>query len=222
MSDTTERILDVAEQMFADAGIDAVSVRSVIEAAGVNVAAVHYHFGGREELICAVLRRRVVPLNAVRLERLERVVLAAGSVPPALEDVLRAFIAPVFELLEQTPQAAWLLAQVYVSPSDSVRTYFYELFVELVQRFGAVLAWSLAGVLPDDVAWCRVQFTWGAMLHTLSKHRRHASMSQHGFLPTELCGAQLVEEWVQFCAAGLRAPTSNLTVAPPGDFPGEQ
>jgi len=69
---TKERILDAAERLFAEKGVDATSLRQVTGAAGVNVAAIHYHFGSKEELLRAVIARRFDPVNQERLKQLDR------------------------------------------------------------------------------------------------------------------------------------------------------
>jgi AcrR family transcriptional regulator len=69
-ADTKDRILDAAEALFARQGFSSTSLRSVIAEAGVNLAAVHYHFGPREELIRAVFARRFDPINRRRIELL--------------------------------------------------------------------------------------------------------------------------------------------------------
>src|SRR5690242_8727288 len=56
---TRDRILDLAEDMFAESGIDKVSLRAVTAAAGVNVSAIHYHFGSKDELLRAIFIRRL-------------------------------------------------------------------------------------------------------------------------------------------------------------------
>jgi len=48
--ETHERILDAAQKLFAEKGLDATSVRDITTAAECNVAAVNYHFGGKENL----------------------------------------------------------------------------------------------------------------------------------------------------------------------------
>lgn len=204
--ETVDRLLDVAERMFAEQGIDRVSVRAVQAAAGANVAAVHYHFGSRQQLIRAVVRRRVEPLSAERLQRLAQVESAHPQGPLPLEDVLRAFIGPVFELSARLPHVGWLLAHLQVAADDSLRADFYELFAPLIERYGRALARAVPADLPPDAAWCRVQFTWGAMIHTLSRERRNRTLGPGVALPPELTGTDLIEQWVAFCAAGLRAP----------------
>ena len=69
-AETKDRILDAAESLFARQGFSSTSLRSVIAEAGVNLAAVHYHFGPREELIRAVFARRFDPINRKRIELL--------------------------------------------------------------------------------------------------------------------------------------------------------
>ena len=69
-TDTKDRILDSAEGLFAKRGFASTSLRNVIAEAGVNLAAVHYHFGSKEELIRAVFARRFEPINRERLRLL--------------------------------------------------------------------------------------------------------------------------------------------------------
>ena len=73
MSATKEKILDTAERLFAEQGIGATSLRQIIGVAGVNLAAVHYHFGSKEALLEAVFARRIERVNRERLEMLDRV-----------------------------------------------------------------------------------------------------------------------------------------------------
>jgi AcrR family transcriptional regulator len=91
MTGTKEKILDTAERLIGEQGYAATSLRHVIAEAGVNLAAVHYHFGSKEELLDAVVVRKVTPLNEARIARLERVEAETGSGPLDVEKVLEAF-----------------------------------------------------------------------------------------------------------------------------------
>src|SRR4051794_18326206 len=95
--DTRERILDVAERLFGERGLDRVSIRDITREAKANLAAINYHFGGKEDLIAAVLERRVVPVNEARIAALDAAEKAAGRKGPGLEAILQAFIRPAVE-----------------------------------------------------------------------------------------------------------------------------
>ncbi len=87
---TRERLLDAAERVFAEKGYHATTVRDITEAAGVNVAAVHYHFGGKKELYLELFRKRFDHMAAVRESALA---LAAGRDPAEdLAAVVRGFV----------------------------------------------------------------------------------------------------------------------------------
>ena len=83
-SDTVQRILDAAEVLFAQKGFAETSLRAITSRAGVNLAAVNYHFGSKEALIQAVFERYLTPfcqaLDA-KLEELEGETRSGGEVP---------------------------------------------------------------------------------------------------------------------------------------------
>src|SRR5881628_1017735 len=92
-SDTRSRILDVAEELFGERGLDRVSIRDITRKAKVNLAAINYHFGSKEDLIAAIFEREFVPVNEARLAALDAV-QRAGKKDPKLEAILEAFIRP--------------------------------------------------------------------------------------------------------------------------------
>ena len=96
---TRALLVETAERLFAEQGVDAVSVRAVNAAAGVGAASVHYHFGAKDELLRAV----VMDLGAVlaAATRVNVDVLAAAPEPPTPESVVRAVTGPYLELLHQ-------------------------------------------------------------------------------------------------------------------------
>src|SRR5258707_12134788 len=85
--DTKSRILDVAEQLFMEHGFEATSLRQLTSSAGVNLAAVNYHFGTKEELFQTVLTRRLDPMNQERIELLGRLERDHGNRPLARERI---------------------------------------------------------------------------------------------------------------------------------------
>src|SRR6266699_1393796 len=97
LRDTRTRVLDVAEELFGEEGIERVSIRDITDKAKVNLAAINYHFGSKEDLIVAVFERRVVPVNEARLAALNAVEKSAGKRIPKLEAILEAFIRPAVQ-----------------------------------------------------------------------------------------------------------------------------
>ena len=71
-ADTRSRILDAAESLFVEHGLEATSMRMITTNASANIAAAHYHFGSKESLIEAVFRRGLARLNEMRLRELDR------------------------------------------------------------------------------------------------------------------------------------------------------
>ena len=87
---TQTTILDAAEALFAETGFAATSLRELTAKAGANLAAVSYHFGSKEGLAIAVLKRRMDPINAERRARLD-----ALPAQPSVEAIVRAFVEPL-------------------------------------------------------------------------------------------------------------------------------
>ena len=69
---TKDRILGAAEELFAQFGFAGTSLRQVTSRADVNIAAVNYHFGSKENLVNEVFRRRMDEMTASRLLQLEQ------------------------------------------------------------------------------------------------------------------------------------------------------
>ena len=65
---TRQALLDTAERLFAEHGYGATSLRRITAAADANLAAVHYHFGSKQDLFVALFRRRVQPVNRQRVQ----------------------------------------------------------------------------------------------------------------------------------------------------------
>ncbi|WP_126639510.1 TetR/AcrR family transcriptional regulator [Embleya hyalina] len=100
------RLLDEAERLFLAQGYDRVSVRAVNAAAGMNPAAVHYHFGSKRDLVVALLQQRLGPLWAEPLAGLDRA-RAAGWTPTVAE-VVTVIVEP-FDRLAREPSGPMLL-----------------------------------------------------------------------------------------------------------------
>ena len=142
-ADTKSRILDAAEQLFANNGIDATSLRSIIAEAGVNLAAVHYHFGSKEQLLRSVLGRRLRPINEQRLAALAEAEQEAANEPIAVGKLVEIFFAPMVELAEAKWVFGILLGRVLAEPEFFFGKVAPEEFKEVRQAFRAAFQESL-------------------------------------------------------------------------------
>jgi AcrR family transcriptional regulator len=91
--DTEERIFLAAERLFAERGYDGVSVRDIVQEAGVNVAAVSYHFGSKSSLLLSIFRKRTRELNRERHALLRQSQARSGGTP-SLDEIMRALLGP--------------------------------------------------------------------------------------------------------------------------------
>ncbi len=90
---TQVRLLDAAERLVGERGVDGVSLRAINVEADSNVAAAHYHFGSKEALVRAVLDRRMTGLAEERFQQLD----AIGDAPDP-RVVAAVFVRPLFAL----------------------------------------------------------------------------------------------------------------------------
>jgi AcrR family transcriptional regulator len=209
--ESRERILDTAEQLFSENGISGTSLRSLTRAAEVNLAAVHYYFGSKEQLLDAVIERRAAPVNAERLRALDA--LGQATARPELEALLAAFIFPAVEALTidaaEGQRLARLLARIEAQPPELVEALSRKHFGDVAARFVDAFAQALPHLGKETVA-DRFRFAAGLFsflfsgnfdLDVIPGHPAHASDAR-----------QKVESALLFIAAGMRAPAPEVRV----------
>ncbi len=167
MSSTKERILDAAEGLFAERGYDGSSLRAITARAGVNLAAVNYHFNSKEALIGALFRRRLGQLNRERLRLLDELEAAAGDGPVPVAQLVRGLLEPPLRLAGDPGTTGFgvLLGRMYSDPGGF--PMLAEEVRELSGRFVAAFRRALPGLSDVERIW-RVFFAIGAMAHTLA------------------------------------------------------
>jgi AcrR family transcriptional regulator len=167
---TKERILEAAEKLFSDEGLAKTSLRAITLAAGVNVAAVHYHFGSKLALVRELFARRVEPINAERLRRLTEIEAAHPNGPLPLEPVIESFVDPVLALMGGVDGARRHLGQLvgrfFGEPDSVLEPFLREQFGEVARRFSGGLARALPELSRTEVAW-RLQFMIAVLTHVV-------------------------------------------------------
>lgn len=205
-TDTRERILDVSERLFAQRGLDNVSIRDITGAAGANLGAVNYHFTNKEGLIEAIFERRLVPINRERMALLDELEQLQPPAEPSVEQILLAIIRPVLrDVYCQNQGRAFmkLIGRSLSEPHPVVGQLLKRHFDPLCDRINAMLLKALPHLNPGEVFW-RMKFTFGAMHHWL--------LLGEEWIPDWAKESQIenqVQRLITFAAAGMRAALPN-------------
>jgi AcrR family transcriptional regulator len=194
---TQVRLLDAAERLVGERGVDGVSLRAINTEAGSNVAAVHYHFGSKEALVRAVLDRRMSVLAEQRFAQLESI---EHDPAPAARAVAAVFVGPLFELASQPDGARYVrfLAALYRAEGDWL-SVLDAAFAPQWARIEPVLARALPHV-PDDRRGRRLSLASDTMLRMLADADRYAG---------DLDPDRYQDEVIDVFTAIVTAPTTH-------------
>ena len=202
-SKTKAKLIEAAEELLSEVGFDAVSVRDITTKAGTNVAAVNYHFGGRDALLALIAQRHVAAVNEERLARLEVIESLGGT--PALEDLVEAWLQPVVAHARkgEFPEKILLrlIGRLFGEHSGSLLPSAMDGYKNATDRFKRSIETIIPELDPIVLAW-RIHFLNGAMSQLLTQEGALLCLiGEAGNLGVDEGLAGLV----QFAAAGLRA-----------------
>jgi len=212
--ETRERILDTAEQLFSENGFSATSVRAITARAGVNVAALNYHFGSKSALIDAVFERRLRPLNQMRLRMLEQSEQETAPGTPNVERLLECFLGPPLRMVRsmdpEGDRFMRLMGRAHSEPEDFFRTRVARHFGEVFRRFDAAFGRTLPE-LPDKERTLRFHFVIGAMAHVLAHNPVDDFPDDRPGVADPVVVEEVLWRLIRFAAAGLRASVAPQT-----------
>lgn len=212
-ADTKTRILDAAEQLFMEHGFEATSLRQLTSAASVNLAAVNYHFGSKEELFQAVLTRRLDPMNQERIELLEKVERDAGGRPLSCEKILFAMLIPALRLARDERRGGKnflrLLGRAYADPAPFIRHFLSAQYAQMIGRYKEAFLRSLPHLSRQELTW-RLHFVMGALSYTLAGTDALKLFAQVTAVDREN-DELLLQRLAPFLVAGLKAPALGDT-----------
>ncbi|MGB1457022.1 TetR/AcrR family transcriptional regulator [Spongiibacter marinus] len=199
----SERILDVAEELFARHGYDGVTMRQISTGAKVDVALANYHFGKKLDVFYAVFNRRAEHLGSTRRQVLQE--QFTDGEPQRLEQVIEAFLLPL-KLAQESGDPGWknymaLLAYVMTSPVWS-REMMENTFDKHVGDFIAALRQIFPTARDEDLHWC-YHYVSGALALTLAQTGRIDRLSGGKCLSSDFDAAY--DRMIPFMAAGFRA-----------------
>ncbi len=172
-SETATRILDAAEGLFVELGMEATSLRLITQQAGVNLAAVNYHFRSKDALFEAVFLRRFGPWATeclAELDALEKHV-AAGKASLTAEAVVMCYVRPALALSKDPARGGAmfvrLFSRVLVENHRQLRETLSRQYGELVTRYTRALGRALPGLSEQEVEW-RMHLGFSVMFHAFA------------------------------------------------------
>ena len=179
---------DVLAELFAQHGFSGTSLRQVTALADVNIAAVNYHFGSKDNLVHEVFRRR---MDAMSQQRLERLRAALDERPGELEPILAAFVEPALDLAQDRQGHAFIrvIARAYAENNDNLRGFLSDRYGHVQREFARALAARLPRLDKETLYW-RLDFLGGALTYAMAdfglikrpagvgevEHRRRAAL----------------------------------------------
>jgi len=164
--DARARLIDAAIKLFAEKGYEGTSVRDLATAAGVNVAAVSYHFGSKDALYTEALRSCLAPCGEMR-ERMQKHLDAAlkNRSRKSAEEALRGCIQNFLEVLV-SPAAKH--SHLVMREQSEGKQRFEPVIREFFQPVGSILRAvivMLAPGLPEMRVFMVISGIIGQCLH---------------------------------------------------------
>lgn len=202
---TKERILDAAETLFAQYGFGGTSLRQVTSQADVNIAAVNYHFGSKENLVNEVFRRRMDEMSAQRLSQLQAAVSADMT---NLDAILAAFVEPALAMAQDRHGGGAfirVIARAYAEKNDGLRRFLSEQYGHVLREFAKAISGCMPGLSKEELYW-RLDFLAGSLTY---------AMADFGMIKRPVGVSEVehrkraAQELIRFASAGFKAGKLN-------------
>ncbi len=205
---THSRILDAAEELFAEKGFSETSLRTITSKANVNLAAVNYHFGSKKELIQAVFARFLDPF-CQRLDRaleeleeqekdsitIQRVLeVLAGTIAAGTDDPENAHKLSIFMRL---------LGLAYTQSQGHMRRFIRENYQDTYQKFLSCAQRAQPDITSKELFW-KVHFSIGAAAFAMSSFDSLQAMYERDSNETTSV-SEVMQMLVPFVSAGTAA-----------------
>jgi len=209
--ETGAKVLTTAETLFAEYGYAGVSLRRITAEAGVNLAAVNYHYSDKQSLYTEILTYRLRQLSRVRLDRLAEAEARTGGGAVPLAEIVDILAQPFLQPDESTlptfgPASRRLLGRALIEPLGFLAPVLAADCQPAVARCGQALRRHLPVLPPADFLW-RYSFVVGAL------HHAAAALHDMKTLTTGLCAnedsAAALRNFRRFAVAALTSAESR-------------
>ena len=199
-----QRLLDSAEQLFAEKGFDSTSVRDLTELAKCNIAAVNYHYGSKENLYQKVFHKHFTLMRETRITGINQVMQNHGS-QTTLEQLIEAFARAFLEpLLDDS--SGRLTMRLMMREMTDPRLPADMFFEEMVKPVFTVLLGAMQQIFPDldqrNAQKC-VHSLIAQLIHVVQVRSFFTRIQKldHPMLNLQ----EMLDHIVQFTAAGMKA-----------------
>jgi AcrR family transcriptional regulator len=200
--DTKEQIISVAKRLFAERGFAGTTLRNVIGEADVNLAAVHYHFGSKEELFRAVVQRFARPIVEQELVMLKQ--LQAGGRVPTVEEILTVVLKPCLEFVAQDKEFLLVhtqfMGRCWAEP-EPLKSIVEGEFAALIEAFLDVLQRVMPEQSRSQLAW-KLDLVIAALVRVQSEAGQPLALLQS---PDPESVRVTIEQLVKFLSPGMRS-----------------
>ena len=175
---TRTAILNAAERLYAERGFGDVTLRDIVAAADVNLAAVNYHFGSKDELIAELFVSRSIATNRERLNEL-KLAEEAGGGRASIDSILRALVGPTLRGClgperERSTASRFMIRASIESVPPIRRIKNRE--IDHLRKFAAAMRRSLPEVSEVDLYW-GLHFALAMAHQTIRDSERLAKLS---------------------------------------------
>ncbi|MCX9448057.1 TetR/AcrR family transcriptional regulator [Vibrio cholerae] len=203
-SSTKEKILDVAEGLFAEYGFNGTSLRTITSKAGVNLASVNYHFGDKKTLVRAVLNRYLEAFMPEMKQSLERLNERDDY---DMAEVFEALRAPLRSLSELRPNGTsrfmLLIGRGYTDVQGHLRWFITNRYNDVLTLFTDSVLKANPNLTRETLFW-RLHFTLGTCVFTMASSQALAEIAENDF-GSKVDPKSVVDQLIPYLAAGVAA-----------------
>ncbi|MEW4532339.1 TetR/AcrR family transcriptional regulator [Vibrio paracholerae] len=204
LSSTKEKILDVAEGLFAEYGFNDTSLRTITSKAGVNLASVNYHFGDKKTLVRAVLNRYLEAFMPEMKQSLERLNERDDY---DMAEVFEALRAPLRSLSELRPNGTsrfmLLIGRGYTDVQGHLRWFITNRYDDVLTLFTDSVLKANPNLTRETLFW-RLHFTLGTCVFTMASSQALAEIAENDF-GSKVDPKSVVDQLIPYLAAGVAA-----------------
>lgn len=206
---TKTKILDAAQKLIVEVGADKASMRKITEAAGVNVAAINYHFGSKDNLISAIVTRFLTPLEKKQTQRLREVMAKYDGTPPILEELLRSQLEPLYEFTVDHPD--WMNVFHQFAAAYENEDFFKQNLKNFIEKKLLYFADCMTQALPTLPRMTLLRRIAFFRLSAFSIMQGECMMEESiAILGIDRDPKMMMEELIQYISAGLQAEVLPL------------